>query len=311
MVLSQVAIASIVVLVIAIAVIASQQQFAAAALVADEEDWKAMRRVVLVHTIWFDFGDGQSASRWEKLKPVIDTVTRCVQGRSGRSGRRQGGRRRRCETVHVVWNETSADKLITTCAPEVAALYYHKSAKPIHKVDILRIVLMKVFGGLYLDADVICNDPCLRRTVGHLFRHKSLAAVPVMKLTHGQAQESVDELATDVLWGARPNTPFWSAALRHLVQHAEEKLAAGAPANIATGPVWLKECIATVPAAAAPDLLHPSFSKPIYWAESSAVKACDFHSPEFSVEQCAETYPQCPLISLYMASWVTKEKDDH
>lgn len=237
--------------------------------------------VVMVHQIWFDFGDGRSDTRWRRVLPAVETV-RAACSASPR-------------VMYKLWTEEEADVLVRTCVPELY-MVYSSMPKKIYQVDILRFVLVKVFGGLYLDTDIICQCD-IAAFCARLFRNGKVA-IPVINETSG-------EVGSDLLYSPVPQAPFWNAVLDRILALPCTGTAGAAlpPPNVATGPVMLEQVLRQAATPCTVALLPPEVTKPFHYT-GTRPPVCDMSHPDFDVHKCADAFPHSPFISLYQASWV-------
>lgn len=113
-----------------------------------------------------------------------------------------------------LWTNASIEKFIEDTAPEYKELFYHYHSN-ICRADLARYLILREFGGLYVDLDF----ECLRPHHSILKKHSLLIGLEPDSHTHlSKAVEArLKVIACNAWMASTPGHPFWD----HLLQRIE------------------------------------------------------------------------------------------
>ena len=121
---------------------------------------------------------------------------------------------------HAAWTDSDCENLVKIHKPDFMLIW--KALSPRLKMwDAIRPLILKVYGGIYIDADVSCHRPftsILTQDTKVLLRanwHKTLGYITKF--------ESTDSIASgNHIMGSVPQHPIWDIYLRKIVEVQRE-----------------------------------------------------------------------------------------
>jgi len=126
---------------------------------------------------------------------------------------------------YKLWSDSSLKALDFEAIPGLKALYTSFSKQKAGQADILRLLILYKYGGIYIDADTVIMKPekfhkFLEKNQGVFFGWENLTAARTRKLGIG-----VRRLVANGMIGAEAGHPFIKALLEGIVENS--KMASG------------------------------------------------------------------------------------
>jgi len=123
---------------------------------------------------------------------------------------------------YKLWTDASAKDLDMDAIPGLKKLYASFSSELAGRADILRLLILYKYGGVYIDADTVVMKPekfhrFLEKTRGVFFGWENLTAARTRKLGLGK----VRRLVANGLIGAEKGHPFLKALLEGIVENSK------------------------------------------------------------------------------------------
>ena len=150
-----------------------------------------------IHQIYLDFGGGRdsatlppkyraSCARWQQLNP---------------------------DWEYTLWDDAMATRLLEADYPQFLDAY-KRLPVPVQRVDILRLLVLHRYGGVYFDCDVMPLRP--------LDADDLLApsAVTLVRSCNWPSDFAVETLVNFAMLARDPGHPFWLAACAEMLQAA-------------------------------------------------------------------------------------------
>ncbi|MET4082935.1 hypothetical protein ABIB40_002902 [Pedobacter sp. UYP30] len=127
--------------------------------------------------------------------------------------------------LHSSWdirfyNEDNALEIIRSHIPQLLPIYM-SYAHTVQRADILRVLLVYLFGGFYLDMDMLCLKPldelCSNCAVIAEEKTVSVMEAKTLNLKHRLR-------IANYMFGSRPGYSFWLLFIRHSIEKHSEKI---------------------------------------------------------------------------------------
>lgn len=241
--------------------------------------------ITIVHQVWFPLEDGRSPERWARIAPVVNTVRSACEGAPDK-------------LLYRLWTEEDARQLMSSCSPSLYTIF-ERLPRTINRVDFFKIVLMKVYGGLYLDTDIVCN--CDLAAFIQSLRVGKVVLSVASETGVDKKTGLLNELYSDFLFAPYPDMPFWTVALNEIADTPKQTMNTET-ANVTTGPYL----ISRVAQSMIDDVVFVPASriKPMHYTNQS--RECNLNSSTFDLKKCTARFPGIEVFSLYQGSWVSK-----
>lgn len=132
----------------------------------------------------------------------------------------------------TIWDDVAALTLVRTHFPDWEYCYQNYQA-PVQRTDILRVMLVYLYGGFYLDMDILCfkslDDLCSHNLV--LGVEKKLSPLESRKLHHIYPTR-----IANYMFGSKPRHPFWLDFLAEAGKRAKVAIKSESDVLETTGP---------------------------------------------------------------------------
>lgn len=154
--------------------------------------------------------------------------------------------------TYKIWKDTDAYEIIANYSPQLLAIY---NAEPTYygKADILRLVVIYYFGGVYIDADTVWIKP------------KSLNPYITNCTFFAGYEREYDNLIANSVFGAVPRSYIVKELISTIVNRYWIKRKSTKPHKL-TGPYLFKEIISQFMVRDKGIIIHPYYVfYPIYW----------------------------------------------
>jgi hypothetical protein len=180
-----------------------------------------------------------------------------------------------------LWTDAELRALVAADVPWLLPLY-DAYPDPIQRVDVARVVILRRFGGLYVDLDYECLRP-----------HDALLEGHELVLGHEPAvhahQQQVPGLLCNAWMASAPRHPFWDLVLARFVRDARLP---GALAS--TGPILLTRCAR-------------AWRRPLHLLDAAAICPLDAWEtdvpPEDAHRLAARCGPEAWALHHWSGSW--------
>ena len=131
----------------------------------------------------------------------------------------------RIKSLHPKWeinvyNEDDADEIIRQRMPYLLSIYNSYKHR-VQKADILRVILVYLFGGFYLDMDILCLKP-----LDNLLRF-GLVLGEEKKLTKNECEKLgllEPVRIANYMFGSTVGHPFWLGFLKEMLKKSYEPI---------------------------------------------------------------------------------------
>ncbi|HEY8898309.1 MAG TPA: glycosyltransferase [Niastella sp.] len=139
--------------------------------------------------------------------------------------------------LHANWkifihNEYDAQQLLHNHLPELLPLY-NNYQHPVQKSDILRVILIYLLGGFYLDLDILC----LKKLDGLLEHDLVLAKEKIITRDKAFFLGATQTMrVANYMFGGKPQHPFWLCFLKECVKMANREIIYEYDITKSTGP---------------------------------------------------------------------------
>lgn len=115
-----------------------------------QSDYNSLEKVPkIIHRIWFDFNECKGGSNFNKTKTYTNIPEKFKVDYD------------LCHKIHkdwkvILWNKKSADKFVQKNFDQELWLIYDNIDYPVQKVDMLKYMVLYIYGGVVLDIDISC-----------------------------------------------------------------------------------------------------------------------------------------------------------
>jgi hypothetical protein len=141
-----------------------------------------------------------------------------------------------------VYNDEAARSIIDKHCPQLLPVY-NSYSHVVQKGDLLRLLLVYLFGGFYMDFDVFClkNLEGLRNLPVVLAEEKMLTDMEADAVGLKQNLQ-----LANYMFGSIPRHPFWLAVIKEVIKRSTRKIYTESDILETTGPWLLSNVYATV-----------------------------------------------------------------
>lgn len=153
----------------------------------------------IIHRIWFDFGNGENIPKSSEFH-----VEKC--------------HRMHKDWKVMWWNEKDAHHFVETYFPQYIDIY-DRLHHPVQRVDVLRYMILYIYGGMYLDIDITCLKS-VDEYLSSIENKKDVVCIPLSQ----QNTFMKSPLLNNYLMISHPNHPFWMHVLEEWARRCFEEM---------------------------------------------------------------------------------------
>lgn len=147
--------------------------------------------------------------------------------------------------LHVIWNDDDNRRLVHDHYPEYVHVY-EKMAYLIHRLDLVRLLYLDRYGGVYADIDYECKAPIVPELLSHeacvvesplAFEAVQNSLMAAKHSGYPLWRSAADEIVATCtcVWNSKPSDPGY-AAIRYFQRYCTRHIAYTAFTTILTGP---------------------------------------------------------------------------
>ena len=151
----------------------------------------------VIHQIWHPFSAPEIPADWQRFS--------------------QSWKRLHPQHQHVLWGVDESRRFVATHYPALLPMY-DEYEKPVQRVDVLRLLLLRHFGGVYVDLDV----ECYRNVEPMLAGQRVVFPIEPPVHAHAWRHKGHPKILSTAFIASVPQDPFWDHLLREVVASRHE-----------------------------------------------------------------------------------------